>query len=135
MVNYQPLRYTVEVHCIVLKTGTGNMLPVDQRHPQRTVAVPVAFSLALEKSSIGKPWTISHLPPLHLTGKEKMMSCNQQSYLAQFHKFAIILRHDITSNDTVNDQYAWNMQLSEHRDVHRCFGQADGIPKNSATPR
>ncbi len=37
--------------------------------------IPVAFNLAFENSSMDRPWTISHLPPLHLTGKEKMMSC------------------------------------------------------------
>ena len=40
-------------------------------------AAPVAFSLAFENPSIFRPWTISHLPPLHLTGNENMMSYRQ----------------------------------------------------------
>lgn len=47
-------------------------------------AAPVAFNLAFEKSSIFKPWTISHLPPLHLTGNEKMMSCREHDYCTMF---------------------------------------------------
>ena len=35
---------------------------------------PVALIFCEEKSSILRPCTISHFPPEHLTGKEKMMS-------------------------------------------------------------
>lgn len=38
---------------------------------------PVAFIFCAEKSSMLRPCTISHFPPEHLTGKEKMTSCSR----------------------------------------------------------